>query len=467
MGSKKPTILVVDDDQGIRDTLRLILKKPYQVVTAHDGETALEIIDSRPVDVVLLDIRLPGIDGIEVLRRIKENHESLEVIMITVVRDIEMAVKAIKLGAYDYITKEFNYDAIENLIHRVLEKQALLRKISYLSSEINQLTEEEFIVGHSEAMKKVCKVIEKVAKLPTTVLITGESGTGKELVARIIHRQSDRAEKPFVTVNLAAVPEHLAESALFGHERGAFTGAYKRHIGKFELAHEGTLFLDEVGDLSPNLQPKLLRAIQEDEIERVGGSGPIPIDVRLVTATRINLGKAVEEGRFREDLFYRLNVIPVTLPPLRERLIDIPLFVELFIDRYNKRFHKQIQGMDQEALQALNEYHWPGNVRELENLIERFVALAEGPVLRLSDIPIDLSLLAKETRSESGLSLSDAIDAFETTYIKRTLEKCGGKRTKTAEALGVSLSTLKYKMNKLGLYDVLKARRKTSSGPEE
>lgn len=467
MEPRKPTILVVDDDQGVRDTLGLILKKRFHLITAADGESALELLKTHTVDVVLLDIRLPGIDGLEVLKRIKESYDSIEVIMITVVRDIETAVRAIKLGAYDYMTKEFKYDAVENLIHRVLEKQSLLRKINYLSAEIAELTEEEFIIGHGSEMNRVREVVEKVAELPTTVLISGESGTGKELVARMIHRESDRCEKPFVTVNMAAVPEHLAESTLFGHERGAFTGAYKRHIGRFELAHEGTLFLDEVGDLDLNLQPKILRVIQEGELERVGGAGTIPIDVRLVTATRIDLEKAVEEGRFREDLFYRLNVIPIPLPPLRDRLQDIPLLVELFVNRYNKRFHKQIERMDEDALQAMASYPWPGNIRELENMVERLVALAEGPVLRASDIPLDLSVLAGHTVSKDGVPLNKARDAFEKSYIIRALERCGGKRAEAARALGISLSTLKYKMTNLGLYDVVKKGRKPGKPPAE
>jgi two-component system response regulator AtoC len=456
MNQHKPKILVVDDDKGIRDTLTLILKKQHHVLTAPDGETALHLIDTNPVDVVLLDIQLPGINGLEVLERIKESQDQIEVIMITVLKDIETAVKAIKLGAYDYITKEFEYDTVENLVHRAIEKKTLLRKVFYLHSEIEQLIEQEFIIGQTERMKEVYAVINKTAELLTTVLIRGESGTGKELVARIIHRKSARAEKPFITVNMASVPEGLAESTLFGHERGAFTGAYKRHLGKFELANEGTLFLDEIGDLDINLQAKLLRAIQEGEIERVGGTQVIPIDIRLVTATRINLEEAVERGTFREDLFYRLNVIPVNLPPLRDRLVDVPDFVELFIDRYNKRFHKKIEGIEPEALEVFSEYSWPGNIRELENLIERMVALSEDLVIRQSDIPIEFLISGKEPALRRGLPLKEALETFERSLIIRALEGCQWHRAKTAKSLGISLSALKYKMKRLSIYGHLK-----------
>lgn len=460
----RPSILVVDDDQGVRDTLSLILKKHHRVATAPDGETALELLEGNTFDVVLLDIRLPGLDGLEVLRRIKESQDQVEVIMITVVREIETAVRAIKLGAYDYVTKEFNYEAVENLVQRALEKKALQREVSYLHSEIEELTERELIMGLSPQMEDVGAVVEKTARLPTTVLISGESGTGKELVARFIHLKSDRATRPFVTVNLAAIPTYLAESTLFGHERGAFTGAYKRHIGKFELAHGGTLFLDEVGDLDLNLQAKLLRAVQEGEIERVGGTQQIPLDVRLIVATKSNLEEAVKRGDFREDLFYRLNVIPLKLPPLRERLIDVPLLVELFIERYNRAFHKKIEGMTPRALQLLTEYSWPGNIRELENVIERLVALADGPLIDEADLPLDLSISAAEPDRSGDLPLKHALEAFERNFIVRALDRCGGSRTRAAEALGVSLSTLKYKMNKLGIYELLRRRKEKGAG---
>lgn len=446
----------------MRDTLELILEEQYTVLTAANGESALQLLDTNPVDVVLLDIRMPGIDGFEVLRKIKEEQAEIEVIMITVVREIELAVKAIKLGAYDYITKEFNNDALKILVHRALEKRRLQRKVFYLHSEIEQLIEHEFIVGQSKKMKEVYSTVEKAAVLPSTVLINGESGTGKELVARIIHQRSNRADKPFITVNLAAVPENLAESTLFGHERGAFTGAYKRHIGKFELAHEGTLFLDEIGDLDINLQAKLLRAIQEGEIERVGGNQPIPVDVRLVTATKVDLQRAMKEGAFREDLFYRLNVIPIPLPPLRERSIDIPLFVDLFITRYNKRFHKSIEGIEKEALQVLTEYSWPGNIRELENLIERAVGLSEGSILTIADIPIELSLSEVGVSSKSDFSLREAMESVERNFIIRALERCRWNQTRTADALNISLSALKYKMKKLKIYEKLETTRKSS-----
>lgn len=465
MNQPKPTILIVDDDQGIRDTLGLILKKNYRVLTAPDGETGLQLFDTNSIDVVLLDIKLPGLDGLEVLKRIKESQELTEVIMITVIKEIDTAVEAIKLGAYDYITKEFEYDTVENLVHRALEKKTLLKKVFYLHSELEHLIEQEFIIGVGDNMKEVYTVIEKTAELPTIVLVRGESGTGKELVARIIHRKSERAEKPFITVNMAAVPEGLVESTLFGHERGAFTGAYKRHIGKFELANEGTIFLDEIGDLDVNLQAKLLRVIQEGEIERLGGVQSIPIDVRLIAATRINLEEGIKRGTFREDLFYRLNVIPINLPPLRERLFDIPEFVDLFIDRYNKRFHKRIEGIDPEALQVLKEYPWPGNIRELENLIERMVALSEGPIIRQADIPIEFFISGRGYPVRSDFPLKVALETFELNLIMRALEGCQWNRARTADSLGISLSTLKYKMKKLNIYKLLNNQMKEGEDP--
>src|SRR5438552_10304494 len=316
MNQKLKTVLVVDDDEGMRDTLTAILKREYRVLRVQSGEAALTVLNRDDIDLILLDVRLPGISGFEVLRIVKENYGLIEVIMISAVNDIETAVQAMKHGAYHYITKEFDYDQLRSLVRNAGERQDLNRQVLTLSAQVADQTEREFIVGPSKITRDIIDLVHKVAKLSATVLILGESGTGKELLARLVHREAGDPDAPFIAVNLAAIPRELAESALFGHERGAFTGAHRQQLGKFELASNGTLFLDEIGDLRLDLQAKLLRAIQEGEIERVGGSKPIKTEFRLIAATNVDVEKAVKEGKFREDLYYRINVIPIKLPPL-------------------------------------------------------------------------------------------------------------------------------------------------------
>src|ERR671937_2014071 len=345
MSPKPKTILIVDDDEGMRDTLNAILRRDYRVLRAASGEAALSILNREDVDLMLLDVRLPGIDGFDVLRIVKENYSLIEVIMISAITEIETAVQAMKHGAYHYITKDFDYDQLRSLVRNASERQDLNRQVLTLSAQVADQTEREFIVGPSKMTRDIIDLVHKDAKLSATVLILGESGTGKELLARLIHREAGDAEAPFIAVNLAAIPRELVESTLFGHEKGAFTGAHRQQLGKFELASNGTLFLDEVGDLRIELQAKLLRAIQEGEIERVGGTKPIKTDFRLIAATNVDLEKAVKDGKFREDLYYRINVIPIKLPPLRERPEDIPQLAEFFLKRYNNRFRKQIHGI--------------------------------------------------------------------------------------------------------------------------
>jgi DNA-binding NtrC family response regulator len=458
MIEKRPTVLIVDDDEGIRDTLEAILKKEYSVIKAEDGETALRIVEVEEINVILLDIMLPGMGGLEVLEKVKERFEDIDVIMITVVKEIDSVVNAMRLGAYDYIGKDFDYDEVTTLVERVIEKQNKDRELIYLHSEIERYIEYDFIMGKTPQMKEVYDVIQKVARLPATVLIRGESGTGKELVARIIHRESALSQNPFVTVNLASIPNELIESTLFGHEKGAFTGAHRQRFGKFELAHKGTLFLDEIGDLKFDLQAKLLRAIQEGEIERVGGAKTIKVDTRLIAATSINLEEAVKNGDFREDLFYRINVIPINLPPLRDRLVDITQLVELFIKRYNQKFRKKVEGISEGALSTLHNYTWPGNIRELENLIERLIAISDGNMISEKDIPIEYYLTevipSQLGKEDEGL-LTKACETFERNFILKVLEKNRWRRKETARSLGIPLSTLKYKLNKLQIYDYL------------
>jgi two-component system, NtrC family, response regulator AtoC len=450
MSHKPKSVLIVDDDEGMRDTLTAILKRDYRVLRVASGEAALPILNRDDVDLVMLDVRLPGISGFEVLRILKENYSLVEVIIISAITDVETAVQAMKHGAYHYVTKDFDYDQLRSLVRNASERQDLNRQVMMLSAQVADQTEREFIVGPSKVTRDIVDLVHKIAKLSATVLILGESGTGKELLARLVHRESGDADAPFIPVNLAAIPRELAESTLFGHERGAFTGAHRQQLGKFELASGGTLFLDEVGDLRLDLQAKLLRAIQEGEIERVGGTKPIKTEFRLIAATNVDLEKAVKEGRFREDLYYRINVIPIKLPPLRDRADDIPQLADFFLRRYNTRFRKRIQGITEQTMTLLQKYWWPGNIRELENLIERLVAVSDKDFISEEDLPLEFHFAQLEpqgTRTES--LFEDATNTFERNFILRALEKNGWNVTGTAEYLGIPLSTLKYKMDKL------------------
>jgi DNA-binding NtrC family response regulator len=424
------------------------------------GEAALPILNREDVDLMMLDVRLPGISGFEVLRIVKENYSLIEVIMISAISEIETAVQAMKHGAYHYVTKDFDYDQLRSLVRNASERQDLNRQVMTLSAQVAEQTDREFVVGSSKIARDIVDLVHKIAKLSATVLILGESGTGKELLARLIHREAADPEAPFIAVNLAAIPRELAESALFGHERGAFTGAHRQQLGKFELASNGTLFLDEIGDLRLDLQAKLLRAIQEGEIERVGGTKPIKTEFRLIAATNVDLEKAVKDGKFREDLYYRINVIPIKLPPLRERPEDIPQLAEFFLKRYNARFRKRIQGVTEKTMAVLKKYWWPGNIRELENLIERLVAVSDKDYISEEDLPLEFHFAQLEPLGSHSESLfEEATLTFERNFILRALEKCGWNVTGTAEYLGVPLSTLKYKMDKLDVRQLAKRLR--------
>ena len=407
----KKTILVVDDDEGMRDTLSAILKRDYEVRIAATGEEGLRVLKKADINLMLLDVRMPGMSGLDVLRVVRESYSLVEVIMVSAISEVEVAVQAMKDGAYHYITKEFDYDGLRSLVRNALQRQDLSRQVMSLS--------------------------RKVATLPTTVLILGESGTGKELLARQIHRDSGRENAPFIPVNLAAIPKELVESTLFGHERGAFTGAHKQQMGKFELASGGTLFLDEIGDLEIDLQAKLLRAIQEEEIERVGGTKLIKTDFRLIVATNVDLEKAVRDGRFREDLFYRINVVPLKVPPLRERREDLADLIQLFLRRYITKFRKEIEGITDGAVQTLKEYHWPGNVRELENLIERLVAMCDKDWITEEDLPFEYQLarISSETKDSEDL-LQTACESFERTFI---LHLAGPRANRLERFCGVQI----------------------------
>ena len=398
MSDRRKTILIVDDDEGMRETLTAMLRRDYRVLRAATGEFALQIIEKEDVDLMLLDVRLPGISGFEVLKIVRENYPYIEVIVISVIKELDVAIEAMRYGAYHYISKDFDLESVRTLVANASERQDLNRDVLRLSAEVaEQQHDREFVAGASRSTREILELVQKVAKLSATVLILGESGTGKELLARLIHRESGQPNAPFVAVNLAAIPRELVESTLFGHEKGSFTGAVRQQLGKFELASGGTLFLDEVGDLRYDLQAKLLRAIQENEIERVGGTHPIKTNLRLIAATNVDLDKAVKEGRFREDLYYRLKVIPIRMPALRDRIEDLPALAQFFLRRYNLKFRKNIQGIADSTLQILGSYWWPGNIRELENLIERLVAVSDKEWITDEDLPYELHVAQLDT----------------------------------------------------------------------
>jgi DNA-binding NtrC family response regulator len=440
-------VLVIDDEAGVRQALRLILKGEFEVLEAPDGAAGLEIVRSRRIDVALLDVRMPGEPGPAVLPRILALGESIAVILMTGVPQVRTAVEAIKAGAYDYVIKPFDAEEILLLVRQAAQHRLLEREVRYLRSEFDRAHGFDDLVGSHPGMLRLYALIAQVAPTHATVLITAESGTGKELVARAIHRQSPRRDQPFVAVNLAAIPDTLLESELFGHERGAFTGAHSRKPGKFELAHGGTLFLDEVGSLRVDLQAKLLRALQQREVERLGGTRTVPVDVRVIAATNVDLRQAVRARAFREDLFYRLNVVPLGVPPLRERKDDIPLLVDHFVKKYSREFKKDVRDVSPSALPALAAYDWPGNVRELENIIERSVALATRPVIRLEDLPLDLAIhevgQARGAAADpSPLPLKEARERFEQAYVLRALEREDWNQSRAARSLGVHRNTL-------------------------
>ena len=461
MSPKQKTVLIVDDDEGMRDTLTAILRHQYLVLTAATGEEGLGVLKREDVDLILLDVRLPGIDGLEVLTIVKENYSLVEVIMVSALSEVEVAVTAMKRGAYHYITKEFDYDSLRSLVRNALERQDLSRQLITLNAQVAEQGDREFVLGPSGAMREIVDLATRVAKLPATVLIQGRAGPARSSWLGSLHRESGCGDAPFIAVNLAAVPRDLVESTMFGHERGAFTGAVRQQLGKFELAAGGTLFLDEIADLRLDLQAKLLRAIQEGEIERVGGTKPIKTEFRLVVATNVDLERAVKEGKFRDDLYYRINVIPFRMPPLRERVEDIPEFVKLFLQRYNVRFRKQIRDISDSALKILMDQPRPGNIRELENLVERLVAVTDKTTLTAEDLPLEYHLARLDHRPEGKAELLQAAcDTFERNFILRALEQTEWNVSGTARYLGVPLSTLKHKMGRLKIREIAKRFRR-------
>ena len=451
----KARILIVDDEKSMRDLLSITLEKEgYDVSSATGGETAIEMLHRDSVDVVITDLRMPKVDGLQVLRAAKEISPDTTVIMITAVASTESAVEAMKLGAYDYITKPFKLDEVNLIVRNALERKRLRDENLYLRRQLETQHRFENIIGKSSRITEVFDTIRKIADSPSTAMITGESGTGKELVARAIHFNSFRRDKPFVSVNCGAIPEGLMESELFGHLRGAFTGAVSNKVGLFSAAEAGTLFLDEITEIPPLLQVKLLRAIQLREIRRVGDTKDIKTDVRLIAASNRDLEGAVEEGVLREDLFYRLNVIPIQLPPLRDRREDIPLLVAHFMQKFGKELGKDVRGVAPEAMAVLERYHWPGNIRELENVLERAIVLGAGEMLGVDSLPESVRRerpvkgLDSVEIPEDGLDLEATLDTIEGRYLQRALDRTGGVQTKAAELLKMTFRQFRYKLQK-------------------
>ncbi|MDQ1272824.1 MAG: two-component system, NtrC family, response regulator AtoC [Planctomycetota bacterium] len=441
-------ILVVDDDILGREYLcETLTRGGYEVASASDGQQALTKVIKEGYDLIFLDMKMPGMCGMDVLEKVKAISPETVIVLMTAYGTIETAVEAMKKGAYDYIIKPFSPDQIELLIARINERQKLIIENRYwrLNSNVDEKMNPVF--SRNSKMFKIYEQIKRIAQSKASVLIQGESGTGKELVARAIHFHSHRCEKPFIRVNCAALAETLLESELFGHERGAYTGAISKHVGRFELANEGTLLLDEISEISPNIQAKLLRVIEEEEFERVGGEKTIKIDVRIVATTNRNLMEEIHKGTFREDLFYRLNVVPIYLPPLRERREDISLLVDYYLKKYSLENDAIVKSIDKEAMDYLSQYNWPGNVRELKNVIQRAVVMGSSEVLQIEQFT-SLFILQDMKRSDTTLTAGKAIEDVERDLIYSTLEKTGGNKTRAAELLKITTRTLRNKLNK-------------------
>ncbi len=449
-------ILIVDDEVNMRLVLKAMLtKEGYEVESAADGLEALALLKRHDVTACVTDLKMPKLDGMGLLSRMAEEYPAVPVILITAHGTVATAVDALKKGAFDYITKPFDQEELKRVIGKAVKTRVLSdEEIQLAPAEIDRSE----IVGSGAQMAKIFEIIRKVAPTTTTILITGETGTGKELVANAIHAGSPRKHNPFIKINCSAIAENLIESELFGYEKGAFTGAVASKPGRFELAHKGTLFLDEIGDLPREMQVKLLRVIQDQEFERVGGIQTIKVDVRLVTATNRNLHQEVREGRFREDLFYRLNVMPIHVPPLRERKEDIPVLLDYFIGKFNRKLDRRIAGADPEVMELLQDYDWPGNIRELENLAERLVLMARGETIVMGDVPAELieAVEAREpAEADDRRSIKDLIrektEDIERQMIVRVLEECEGNISKAARQLGLSRRGLHLKLAKYNL----------------
>lgn len=457
------SVLVVDDDETLRSAIRLNLEAAgYAVRSVADGNEALSVINTENFDIIICDLRMPEIDGLTFIKRCADVDPDVAVILMSGYGSNDLAIEALRAGAYDYISKPFSNDELILTLKKIEERERLKNENQALRSAITQKYKFSNIVAKSKAMKEIFETVQRLANFNTTVLITGESGTGKELIARALHHNSPRKGKPFIAINCGAIPENLMETELFGHKKGAFTDATRDKKGLFEEADGGTIFLDEIGEMSPHLQVKLLRALQEQKIRRVGDEGVIDIDVRVIAATLRNLEEDVQSGRFREDLYYRLNVVSLHIPPLRERIDDVAVLVSHFMKKTSKRIGISIEKIEPDAMKALMHYHWRGNVRELENVMERAMVLAEGDTIDLSSLP--RQILEAETPledeltfrnfDEDDLSIKKHTRSLEVQLIKRALEKTKGNRTHAAKALEISHRALLYKLKEYGLSNV-------------
>ena len=448
-----PLVLVVDDEPGVQESLRMLLKEECQVMTAGNAAEALLAVEQTPPDLVLLDLVMPGRSGLDLLSDLSERGVRAPVIVLTATKTVTTAVEAMKRGAADYVTKPLEVDALRIKIRRLLEQGALEQEVARLRDEVSRRDRLGAMVGRSAPMQELFRAIERVARSKASVLIRGESGTGKELVARALHDLGPRSEGPFVAVNCAAIPETLLESELFGHERGAFTDAREQRIGRFEAAGGGTLFLDEVGEIAPAMQGKLLRALQERVIERLGGAHPIPVDVRIVAATNRDLEASIQAGEFRSDLYYRINVVPLTIPPLRQRREDIPLLAEHVLARISTEAGRGKMSLAPEATELFQGYAWPGNVRELENAIERAAALSDRDELQAADLPevvvegARMATLGEQVRA-GRLGFDEAVARFESELLREALESSGWNQTQAAAQLGITRRQLKLKIDR-------------------
>ncbi|MDT8365450.1 MAG: sigma-54 dependent transcriptional regulator [bacterium] len=449
------TVLVVDDEAPVRESLETLLEDLFVVLMAENGEMAMQSLGESEIDLIILDVMMPGMGGMATLDAIMKLADPPEVIMLSAADSARLGVQAIKNGAFDYIAKPFDSTELLKVVEKALEKRQLKREVIYLRSEVVKLSGFSNIVGKSRGMQEVFRIVQQICKTDSNVLITGESGTGKELIARIIHSKGQRNSGSFVSVNCAAIPQELLESEFFGHEKGSFTGAHERRIGKFELAKDGIMFLDEISTLRQDLQAKLLRVLQERELTRVGGSQSIRVNAQIISATNQDLRELISEHKFREDLYYRLNVLPVHLPPLRERRSDIPLLVRHFLGKIAYRLNRKVSDVTPEAMEVFKTYHWPGNIREMENLLERLVAFsADNNALDVHDLPNEV--VFPEPSSHGGIVVSskgllDARGRFEKMYILSALRKSGWNQSEAARELGIHRNTLIKKMAAHGL----------------